>query len=87
MDKRMILLVLLGVSLLISGCAGKGAPARDVSAPDGDGGAPAQNDASGDDKEVSQADKDLADLFIIDADKPLEGEGFDVKSPEAQNGS
>ncbi|MFH1684948.1 MAG: hypothetical protein ABH983_01455 [Candidatus Micrarchaeota archaeon] len=34
--------------------------------------------------EADEETEDLADLFVIDTDKPLEGEGLDVKSPEQE---
>lgn len=116
MDKKILVLLLLGLSLLAFGCAGKKADAPPTIGA-GDETAPAANDVvddsgnetdengtmgdSADDAMDDDGDEtadgevstnasgsgkglsDLADLFNVDTDKPLEGEGLDVKTPES----
>ncbi len=119
MDIKIVLLLVLGVSFLFFGCAGKKAnpnegvkydeiestepdetvtppPAQEPSADDStdveDETEADDSDEAGDSDESSvedeqevEADEEteaLADLFVVDTDKPLEGEGFDVESPE-----
>ncbi len=113
MDMKILVLLLLGVSLLAFGCAGKKAqdsptlgagddttPAANDTADDSeddsgmaddseDGAMDDEDDAMDDDSEENEsmnASKDLsdlADLFRVDTDKPLEGEGLDVKSVDS----
>lgn len=40
---------------------------------------PATGDMNGADSDLS----DLADLFVVDTDKPLEGEGLDIEGPKS----
>lgn len=115
MDIKIVLLLVLGVSFLFFGCAGKKAnsnegvkydeiestePDEPVTAPPAEDPSDAEpmdvedeteeddsDEGSVEDEEEMEADEqteDLADLFEIDTDKPLEGEGFDVKSPEQE---
>jgi len=76
MDSRFILLILVAGSLLLLGCAGKKAGADkengSVPAGGGSGGTTAGNGDTG---------EELADLFNISMDKPVEGEGLDSKTP------
>jgi DNA replication initiation complex subunit (GINS family) len=105
MDKRILLLMLLGVSLLVFGCAGKKAQTQDTmeqteeqandtmpaeqvnetTEESNESTEPVQNDSDIEENETVE-NKDLseiADLFVVDTDKPLEGEGLDVDTPES----
>ncbi len=113
MDTKILVLLLLGISLLAFGCAGKKAnPPKEIvteeigpvingtandTEDDSDAEAEVQVDEDNETKDDvpdkvetnTSTGKDLselADLFKVDTDKPLEDEGFDVKSPES-NGS
>lgn len=104
MDSKLFIFLLLGVSLLAFGCAGKKAQApqptqEDTVQPAATGqqaGAgdtiaapePEQNASMPETVEESSGEpgsnlSDLADLFQVDTDKPLEGEGFDIESPKS----
>ncbi len=92
METRILLLMMLGVSLLFFGCAKKApeAPAE-VAAEDGDVTGPAGEPAGTEPEaepeepaEVPEETQKLADLFKVDTDKPLEGEGLDLETPEAK---
>lgn len=127
MDTKILVLLLLGVSLLAFGCAGKKAEAPPTMGPandsamggdameddgamdsgsnttmesngsmendemesgtmDDDDGAMDDDDGAMDDGSANASGKDLsdlADLFKVDTDKPLEDEGFDVKSVDS----
>jgi hypothetical protein len=114
MDAKILVLLLLGVSLLAFGCAGKKAQAPPTIGA-GDDTLPAANDTMDDSEDETDENEsmddsedeseghdakddeegmdeantsgkdisDLADLFKVDSDKPLEGEGLDVKTPES----
>ncbi len=115
MDIKIVLLLVLGVSFLFFGCAGKkanpdeGVKYDEIESTEPDDPAPPAEEASDDDStDVEETEEDgsdmedgtqeeesdeeemgadeeteeLADLFVVDTDKPLEGEGFDVESPE-----
>ncbi|MFH0737594.1 MAG: hypothetical protein V1827_03485 [Candidatus Micrarchaeota archaeon] len=69
MDSRFVLLMLVACSLLLLGCAGKKANA------DKEDGTASAGGGSGD------ADRELADLFNVSMEKPVEGEGLDSKTP------
>jgi len=119
MDIKIVLLLVLGVSFLFFGCAGKKAnpnegvkydeiksteseepvappPAEEPSDDDStdeteeddsdveDGAEEEETDKEEEEMEVDGETEELADLFVIDTDKPLEGEGFDVESPEQE---
>jgi hypothetical protein len=117
MDIKIVLLLLLGVSFLFFGCAGKkaqnpneGVKYDEIESTEPDvpvTTTPVEAETSDDvptdvvdeievedsdeapeeteeEIEVDEETEDLADLFVIDTDKPLEGEGFDVESPEQE---
>lgn len=75
MNAKILVLLLLGISFLFLGCAKRGDGAVQEETPEGE--APA-------DGEVSEEEQELADLFQIDTDKPLEDEGYGVGTPSAQ---
>ncbi len=89
MDTKILLLVMLGISLLVFGCAKKApeAPAEVAAEEE----PPAEEPAAGPEEaepeepaEVSEDMQKLADLFSVDTDKPLEDEGLDVETPAAK---
>ena len=98
MDTKILVLLLMGVSLMAFGCAGKSAQtptsaANDsVAGEDTMGGDMESNDSTDngttveDNTSANASGKnlsDLADLFVVDTDKPIEDEGLDIETPES----
>lgn len=87
MDAKIVLLLLLGVSFLFLGCAKKGAETKNISAASGE---EEIGEETGEgtveveqDEGQADAEKELADLFQIDTDKPLGDEGLDIGAPSS----
>lgn len=83
MNRIIILMVLLALSMLVFGCTGKKAEQREESAGVGTGSANQEDGAAVNGKEQKSSDEELADLFSIDTNKPIEDQGYDVKTPSS----
>jgi hypothetical protein len=88
MNGRILLILLLGISFLFFGCAKQAeAPQEEQEIPEAEETPPAEEveEETPVDNDTGLSEEDLADLFQIETDEPLGGEGLDTSTPSANS--